>query len=314
MKPGTLFSIDIGGGRKRFVQFLTRDLTGERADVVCVFQKSYVEWDTPQPDMVTQDAVLFNARVRVRDLKRAGILKKEGIVAEPAPTAGLRFTDGYSEWTPNGPTVPLMTEAGTLEDGRPMTPEAFQARARADAESFRSVPVATEPLEAFYPNPYVSLIVGLVLMAIGPLIWHFGQMDGENMRWVLPVFELAGILFILTSLYTFRSERPRIRLFKDRVEVFDQRKSITRVFPFADIISIQKARVRVPAGKHSKYIHVARLHFRGEEAQSDSKGLLRMRELFDPKSMISLSDLRVKGDVVLEALDKAWSQYRTQFR
>ena len=194
MKPGTIFSIGIGGGRKRFVQFLTRDLTGERADVVRVFKKSYVEWDIPQPDTVTQDAVLFAARIRIRDLKRSGTLVKEGMVAVPGTTAGLRFTDGYSEWTPNGPTVPLAADAGPLEDGRPMTPESFQARAKTDAESFRPVPVAAEPSDAYYTNPYVNLIVGLFLIVLGPLIEYLTRMDGEDFRWILPVFGIGTVV------------------------------------------------------------------------------------------------------------------------
>ena len=319
MKPGTLFSIPIGGGRKRYVQFITRDVTGGPADVVRVFGKTYVEWDLPQAESVVNDGVLFHARVRLRLLRKAGLLKKEGQDAcDPGTTAFLRFTEDGRVWTPNGPMVPdrddapgeKATSAETRAyPGALLTPEAFRTACETRKDS-APVPKDSEPLPPFATTPDPALFIGIVLILIGPLLYGLIKtVDGEDLSgvWAL-CWILALGCFALVHL-SARNPRPAVSLYPDRIEAWDNRRSVTRVFPFEHIREIRLVKARIPAGKSSSIVPVLRLTFRGEDGWQPQQGRFRRHETFDATRMIKLSGLRDKPNDVLAAVNDAYSRF-----
>lgn len=310
MRNGTVYSVK-AGGKKHYLQvLLKKDFSSPgKYPVVAVFRKSFVEWDTPKLSEVASGGILVVTHVRLKEMK--DVLKKEGWLSPCADTSKVLLKRGDSIHVPNGPTVPY-SEATAYTVPFPSGPldeegllELLKANIGGDLQTGGEFAKLQEvPLVAKHNNQLGFLIAGGMFFFIAGFTFLEGSEDSK-----IIAVTLCAIGLVIASLFFYYKDHYRdiLKVYSDRVELFDQEDYSLRVFPYAWISSIKKMKMTKGQGKYARTDQALYMTFVGEAEEDPEKRALSRYPHFDNSRCIMAP---TSGADRNEVLDTIISQVR----
>lgn len=105
-KIGDVFSVSLGDGTKKYIQYIANDLTQLNSDVIRGFRKAFPLDDHPTVREVISDEVMFYSHTMVSLGVKMGLWEKVGKSEEPVDFGHIMFrnTEQYGRAI-NGPII-----------------------------------------------------------------------------------------------------------------------------------------------------------------------------------------------------------------